>query len=46
MAPSPWHTFMLHELGQIMHQKDIQFSNLLNVVCMKQPDHNSQEDQM
>ena len=46
MAPSPWHTFMLHELGQIMRQKDIQFSNLLNVVRMKQPDHNSHEDQM
>ena len=35
MAPSPWHTFMLHQLGQIMRQKDIQFSNLLNVVRMK-----------
>ena len=46
MAPSPWHTFLLHELTQIMHQKDMQFSDLLNVVRIRQPDHNSVEDQM
>ena len=38
MAPSPWHTFSLHELTQIMRKKGLKFSNLLNVVCMKQPE--------
>ena len=44
MAPSPWHTFILHELTEIMHQKDVKFSNLLNVVKMEQPQEGSEED--
>ena len=46
MAPSPWQTFILHKLTQIMHQKDIDFSNLLNVVHMKQPEQDSHEDKL
>ena len=41
-----WHTFILHELKQIMHQKDPEFSKMLNVVCVKQPEENSIEDIM
>ena len=46
MAPFPWHSFALHELTQIMHQKDTKFSNLLNVICMRQPEESSLEDLM
>ena len=46
MASLLWHTFMLHELKQIMHQKDPEFSKMLNVVCVEQPEENSIEDLM
>ena len=46
MAPLLWNTFMLHELKQIMHQKDPEFSKMLNVVRVKQPEENSIEDLM
>ena len=46
LAPSPWQTFVLHELTEIMRQKDISFSKLLNIVRMKQPEENSAEDHM
>ena len=46
MAPLLWHTFMLHELKQIMCQKDPEFSKMLNVVSVKQPEENTIEDLM
>ena len=46
MAQSSWHTFILHELKQIMCQQDTNFSNMLNVIWMKQPEENSLEDLM
>ena len=46
LAPLPWHDFRLHELTEVMRQKDIIFCNVLNAIRLKCPEENSFEDNM
>ena len=46
LAPNGWEEFKLHELTEVMHQKDIDFVNALNNIRVKQPDISSSEHVM
>ena len=44
LAPLPWHDFKLHELTEVMWQKDHAFANVLNVVHVQVPEKDSYVD--
>ena len=46
LAPLLWEEFTLHELTEIMRQKDQLFAQLLNSICVKTPVKDSEEDIM
>ena len=46
LAPNGWEEFMLHELTEVMRQKDMVFANALNNIRVKQPELFSPEDDM
>ncbi|MCG8622459.1 MAG: AAA family ATPase, partial [Proteobacteria bacterium] len=46
LAPNGWEEFMLHELTEVMRQKDMVFANALNSIRVKQPELFSPEDDM
>ena len=46
LAPNLWDKFLLHELTQVMWQKDRDFADRLNVVRVGKPDENSETDKM
>ena len=43
-APNGWEEMMLHELTQIMQQKDMPFAQCLNRICMNPPEEDSDDD--
>ena len=46
LAPNVWDHFLFHELTQVMRQKDLLFSDMLNIVRVQKPDENSNVDCM
>ena len=44
LAPNVWDKFLFHELTQVTRQKDLEFSNMLNIVQVSMPEENSQVD--
>ena len=46
LAPNLWDKFLLHELTQIMRQRDKAFADMLNVVRVGKPEENSEVDKM
>ena len=46
LAPNVWDKFLFHELTQVMRQKDVEFSDMLNLVRVCKPEENSQVDFM
>ena len=46
LAPILWHNFKIHELTEMMWQKDKEFAAMLNAVCIKVTDEHSNEDLM
>ena len=46
IATPIWYKFKLHELTQVMHQKDSKFAEILNVVHIGKPQANSHVDKM
>ena len=46
LAPNGWEQFQLHELTEVMCQKDVSFANALNSIRVRQPDSCSPEDYM
>ena len=46
LAPNLWDKFLLHELTQVMWQKDRDFADMLNVVRVGKPEENSEVDKM
>ena len=46
LAPSIWDKFLFHELTQVMRQKDVEFSNMLNIVRVSVPEENGVVDCM
>ena len=46
LAPNLWDKFLLHELTQVMQQKDRDFADMLNVVRVGKPEGNSEVDKM
>ena len=46
LAPNLWDKFLLHELTQVMWQKDRAFADMLNVVRVGKPEENSEVDKM
>ena len=46
LAPNGWEQFQLHELTEVMCQKDMSFANALNSIRVRQPDSCSPEDYM
>ena len=46
LAPHPWHDFKLHELTEVMWQKDQAFADVLNVVHVQVPRKDSYVDKI
>ena len=46
IAPNGWEKMQLHELTQIMRQKDMKFVNCLNKIHTPVPLEGSEEDRM
>ena len=46
LAPNGWEQFKLHELDEVMRQKDMEFVDALNNIRIKQPESCSHEDVM
>ena len=46
LAPNGWDMFKLHELTEVMRQRDIEFVSALQSIRMRQPDEGSFEDNM
>ena len=46
LTPNLWDKFLLHELTQVMWQKDRDFADMLNVVRVGKPEENSEVDKM
>ena len=46
LAPLLWDDFMFHELTQVMHQKDVEFAEVLNSIKQRQLEKDSGENTM
>ena len=46
MAPLPWDDFEIHELTEVMRQKDKAFADALNRICKHPPERDSPDDLM
>ena len=46
LAPNGWEQFKLHELTEVMRQRDIEFVSALNKIRVQQPDISSSEELM
>ena len=46
LGPNLWDKFLFHELTQVMRQKDMEFSDMLNLVRVCKPEENSSVDLM
>ena len=46
LSPNVLDTFFIHELTQVMRQKDVEFSEMLNLVQVSKPENNSHVDRM
>ena len=45
-APNGWEDMTLHELAEIMRQKDVHFAQNLNKIWLAVPEEGSEEDRM
>ena len=46
LGPNVWDKFLFHELTQVMRQKDVTFSDMLNIVRVTKPEKGSEVDCM
>ena len=46
MAPLLWDDFCVHDLNEVMHQKDVDFAHALNRIHKGPPDAGSPDDLM
>ena len=46
LAPMIWDKFLFHELTQVVHQRNSNFAEMLNLVRLGKPEENSEVDKM